>query len=41
QLAERHGAAHRLRRAARPATVPRAGRVRASQRAVNTASGRN
>ncbi|MFF7341312.1 GntR family transcriptional regulator [Streptomyces sp. NPDC008163] len=41
QLAERHGAAHRLRRAARPATVPRAGRVRASQHAVNTASGRN
>ncbi|WP_329029297.1 MULTISPECIES: GntR family transcriptional regulator [unclassified Streptomyces] len=43
QLAERQGAAHRLRRAARPAsgTVPRAGRVRTSQRAVNTASGRN
>ncbi|WP_328902783.1 GntR family transcriptional regulator [Streptomyces sp. NBC_00441] len=41
QLADRHGAAHRLRRTARPATVPRAGRVRASQRAVNTAGGRN
>ncbi|MGQ4484178.1 GntR family transcriptional regulator [Streptomyces sp. 372A] len=41
QLAERHGAAHRLRRVAGPATVPRAGRVRASQPAVHTASGRN
>src|SRR5690349_4286635 len=43
QLAERQGAAHRLRRAARPApaTVPPAGGVRTSQRAVNTASGRN
>ncbi|MEU2023261.1 GntR family transcriptional regulator [Streptomyces sp. NPDC016469] len=41
QLAERHGAVHRLRRTARATTVPRAGHVRTSQRAVNTASGRN
>lgn len=38
QLAERAGAAHRLRRPARPATVPR---VRDAQRAVNTTGGRN
>ncbi|MEU8630310.1 GntR family transcriptional regulator [Streptomyces sp. NPDC048669] len=40
--AERAAAAHRLRRPDRPgAAVPRAGRVRTSQHAVNTPSGRH